>query len=284
MKHNSKQYTIKSLCKLARVSRSGYYEWLIRRESKRAKENRCLLVAIKSSFNENRQTYGAIRIDRDLKKKGHACSKNRVARLMAQNGLKSVHRTKYKPQTTKSNHKHNVSPNVIEQDFKAARPNQKWGCDISYIETKEGWLYLAIVMDFYSRQIVGFNMGDRMHAELCCIALKKACLRRSPPSELIHHSDRGVQYASLPYRKILESHDFVQSMSRKGNCYDNSMVESFFHTLKVELVHRKKYATRNEAKQDITDYIMMFYNSKRMHSSLGYMNPIEFENVNQLAA
>ncbi|OVE81392.1 hypothetical protein BVY03_04000 [bacterium K02(2017)] len=273
-----------SLCKLARVSRSGYYEWLTRSESKRAKENRCLLVAIKSSYNENRQAYGAIRIKRDLTKQGHTCSKNRVARLMSKNGLKSVHRAKYKPQTTKSDHKYNVSPNIIAQDFEATCSNQKWGCDISYIKTNEGWLYLAIVMDFYSRQIVGFEMSNRMHAELCCTALNKACLRRSPPAELIHHSDRGVQYASLPYRKMLQSHEFIQSMSRKGNCYDNSMVESFFHTLKVELVYRKKYETRLEAKQDITDYIYNFYNSKRMHSSLDYMSPMEFENVNQLAA
>lgn len=284
MKNNSNQHSVSYLCEIARVSRSGYYEWLVRGESQRSKANRRLLTLIKVSHNESDQTYGAIRIHRDLSKQEQVCSKNRVARLMKANGIKSVHKAKYKPQTTQSNHNHPIAPNIVNQDFGVTGPNQKWGCDISYIATQEGWLYLATVMDFYSRKIIGFEMGPQLHAELCCHALEKACLLRRPPAELIHHTDQGVQYASLPYRAILKRHHFIQSMSRKGNCYDNAMVESFFHTLKVERVHRRTYKTREEAKRDIENYIINFYNNKRLHSSLDYMSPVEFENINKLAA
>jgi len=234
---------------------------------------------VKASHNESDRTYGAIRIHRDLKNQEQKCSKNRVARLMSANGLKSVHRAKYKPQTTQSKHSQPIAPNIVNQDFKTTGMNQKWGCDISYIETREGFLYLAIVMDFYSRKIVGFAMGNSLHAELCGLALKQACVLRQPPEELVHHSDRGVQYASLSYRALLQSYRLIQSMSRKGNCYDNAMVESFFHTLKVERVHRRIYKTRDEAKNDIANYIINFYNNTRLHSSLDYKSPVEFENL-----
>ena len=284
MKNNSDIHSISFLCSMAHVSRSGYYEWRNRVESRRASNNRNLLVLIKASYHASRQTYGAVRVFQDLRKRGEVCGKNRVARLMRDHGIQSVHRFKYRPQTTQSKHGYAVAQNLVNQDFAVSGKNQKWGCDISYIETGEGWLYLAIVMDFYSRKIVGFQMGSSLRSELCCRALEKACLLRSPPSELIHHSDRGVQYASVPYRLILEKQNFVQSMSRKGNCYDNAMVESFFHTLKVELVHRKKYQTRHEAQQNIEDYITVFYNNNRLHSSLDYTTPVEFENMNQSAA
>lgn len=284
MKNNSDKYSVSSLCYLVGASRSGYYEWLARAESSQSSSNRKLMVLIKASHDESHQTYGAIRVCRDLRKQGQSCGKNRVARLMQQHGIKSVHRAKYKPQTTQSQHDYVVAPNIVNQDFTVTGENQKWGCDISYVSTGEGWLYLAIVMDFYSRKIIGFQMGKSLHAELCCQALTRACLLRSPPAELVHHSDRGVQYASMPYRQILEKHSFIQSMSRKGNCYDNAMVESFFHTLKVELVHRKKYQTRDEACRSIENYITVFYNNKRLHSSLDYMSPVEFENLNKSAA
>lgn len=284
MKRYSHQHSVRYLCELAQISRSGYYEHLNRVESRRDKNNRILLVSIKTSYHSSRKTYGAIRIHKDLKGAGKDCGKNRIARLMRQEGLKSVHRTKYRPQTTQSNHGLAIAPNVINQEFKASRTNEKWGCDISYISTAEGWLYLAIVLDFYSRKIVGFSTGKSLHAELCSRALKQACLRRRPPKDLIHHSDRGVQYASREYRKILQKNNFIPSMSRKGNCYDNSMVESFFHTLKVELVHRKKYLSRSQADEDINDYIWNFYNSKRRHSSLDYMSPNQYENFNKIAS
>lgn len=272
------------LCKGAGISRSGYYEWLKREESARSIENRQLLSLIKISHRESDETYGALRIHRDLKKQGKSCGKNRVARLMRVNGLKSIHRLKYKPQTTQSRHDDPISPNLLTQDFSATGVNQKWGCDISYIQTKEGFLYLAIVLDFYSRKIIGFAMGSSLEAELCCEALKQACVLRQPPAELVHHSDRGVQYASHNYRNLLKNNKIVQSMSRKGNCYDNAMVESFFHTLKVERVHRRNYKSREEAKSDIANYIINFYNHKRLHSSLDYLSPVEFENLYKLAS
>lgn len=268
---------------MVQVSRSGYYGWLKREEGPRAQSNRRLLVLIKASHEGSRQTYGAIRICHDLRQQGHPCGKNRVARLMRRAGLKSVHRARYRPQTTQSGHGYPLADNIVGQDFSVTGENQKWGCDITYISTGEGWLYLAIVMDFYSRKIVGFHMGPSLHAELCCQALEKACLIRQPPSELVHHSDRGVQYASTSYRKIIEENGFIQSMSRKGNCYDNAMVESFFHTLKVELVHRMRYQTRLEATKSVENYISVFYNNKRLHSSLGYISPVRFESSKSAA-
>lgn len=284
MKDNADIHSLSYLCFLAQVSRSAYYDWLKQGESSRDRSNRKLLVLIKASHEESRQSYGAIRVCRDLNKKGFSCGKNRVARLMRQSGIKSIHRGKFKPQTTQSRHAYPVASNIVNQEFAVTGENQKWGGDITYIPTAEGWLYLAIVMDFYSRKIVGYDLGPSLHAELCCRALEQACLLRQPPRELVHHSDRGVQYASLHYRQILERQGFVQSMSRKGNCYDNAMVESFFHTLKVELVHRMKYQTRDEAKRNIENYIAVFYNNKRLHSSLGYLSPVEFESINKSAA
>lgn len=284
MRQNNSQYSVVELCEFAGVSRSGYYEWHQREESERYRTNCKLMVELKASYKASRSTYGAIRICRDLKTKNVKCSKNRVARLMRSIGLKSVHRTKYKPQTTQSNHSERISPNVVDQDFTALRPNQKWGCDITYIPTREGFVYLAVVLDFYSRKIVGCKMGKYLHAELCCEALRKASLLRCPPEDLIHHSDRGVQYASIAYRKILKELKLIQSMSRKGNCYDNAMVESFFHTLKVELVHQNDYQTREDCIRDVEGYIAGFYNNTRLHSSLGYLSPVDFESINKIAA
>lgn len=264
------------------MSRSGYYEWLNRVESLRSKKDRRLLVAIKALYHESRETYGALRVHEGLIKKEYSCGKNRVARLMHKAGLKSVYRRKYRPMTTQSDHNERISANIVNQDFRVEEPNVKWGSDISYIETKEGWLYLAIVMDFYSRKVIGYSMGSNLQAELCCEALRRACLLRQPAVNLIHHSDRGVQYASGAYRELLAKHGLRQSMSRKGNCYDNAMVESFFGTLKVERVHRVKYLSREEAKKDISDYISNFYNKKRMHSSLGYQSPVEYESSHKI--
>lgn len=284
MREHRSQLDLGRLCRIAGVSRSGYYEYLSREESLRSRENRRLSVRIGAIYHEHRQVYGALRIWRELAAQGHACGKHRVARLMKAAGLRSVHRRRYRPQTTNSKHGWAIADNLIRQDFSAKAPNQKWGCDISYIPTGEGWLYLAIVMDFYSRKIVGYALGDSLQASLCGEALKQACLRRNPPAELIHHSDRGVQYASSEYRKILEEHRLIPSMSRKGNCYDNAMVESFFHTLKVELIHRKTYASRQEAANDIQNYIQGFYNSIRRHSSIDYLSPNLYEKLKPLAA
>lgn len=284
MKQHSNQFSIKRLCFLAKVSRSGYYEWCNRPESRQARANRALLVLIKTSFEESRHTYGARRIQQDIHDQGESCGKNRVARLMQLEGLRSIYRKKYRPQTTDSNHCLAIAENIIEQNFNADRPNQKWGGDISYVPTAEGWLYVSVLLDFHSRKIIGLATGDSLRSELCCRALQQACLLREPPAELIHHSDRGVQYASEDYRDLLYQHHFQQSMSRRGNCYDNAMVESFFATLKIECTNRCRYKTREEARQDIENYIYTFYNPKRRHSSLDYKSPIEYENLNRLAA
>lgn len=239
---------------------------------------------ITAAYHESRETYGAIRIHREVKEQGITCSKNRIARLMRKQGIVSVHRKTYRPQTTQSKHRLHIVENLVDQDFQAASVNQKWGGDISYVPTDEGWLYVSVLLDFYSRKVVGSSSGDSLQTGLCCQALKQACILRRPPAELIHHSDRGMQYASQEYRDVLKQHRFTQSMSRKGNCYDNAMVESFFHTLKVELTHRQRYRTREEARKDIENYIHGFYNVKRRHSSLDYRSPSEYEHVNQLAA
>lgn len=281
---HAKADKVMRLCKVLGISRSGYYARMNRSESDRSRIDRRLLVLIRASFEGSGKTYGAIRVHQDLRDEGCGCGKNRVARLMHENGLKSVHRFKYRPQTTDSAHAQAISPNVICQDFTAKYPNQKWGCDLTYLPTDEGWLYVAIVLDFYSRKIVGWATGLSLEATLCCDALNMACLRRNPPQELIHHSDRGVQYASDQYRALLQSYQLTQSMSRKGNCYDNAMVESFFHTMKVERTNRKRYRTRAEAMADIQDYIERFYNNQRRHSALDYMCPTQYERAHPVAA
>jgi transposase InsO family protein len=283
MKHVD-QASIDQLCDLAGISRSGYYEWRSRQESARSKSNRVLVVAIHAAYVENRRVYGAIRLQDELKDQGYRCSKNRVARLMRLEGLKSVHRQKYRPSTTDSKHELPIANNIIERDFAASSPNRKWGCDITYVATSEGWLYLAVVLDFYSRRIVGWATDSCLHAKLCCDALKMAMLRRQSPEELIHHSDRGVQYACQEYRQLLQRHNVTQSMSRRGNCWDNAMVESLMHTLKVECVHQNKFATKQQARKEIGDYIERFYNMKRKHSALDYQSPNDYEQYYQLAS
>lgn len=278
LEHEDDEY-VSILCKLSGVSRSGFYEWKNRKESNRSIENKKLLFSIKTFYHESDETYGAIRIQDDLKDAGMTCSLNRVARLMSLEGIQSVHRKKYTPQTTDSKHNLRISDNVIAQDFSAKGPNEKWGCDISYIRTAEGFLYLAIVMDFYSRKIIGFCMNDSMDDDLCIKALTMALILRGPPKKLILHSDRGSQYASDDYRKLISKYQLTQSMSRTGNCYDNAMVESFFHTLKVERVYRQIYTTKKYAKEDITRYIHAFYNCKRKHSALDYMAPNHYEQM-----
>jgi transposase InsO family protein len=278
------QVTVERLCILMGISRSGFYEWRSRQESQRAKADRVLTVAIHTAYEQSRQTYGAIRIHDDLQELGYRCGKNRVARLMRQSGLKSVHRKKYRPSTTDSKHTLPIAANIVERDFTALYPNRKWGCDITYIPTLEGWLYLAVVLDFFSRKIIGWAIQEFLHATLCCEALQMALFRRQLPTDVIHHSDRGVQYASQEYRQVLQEHGITQSMSRKGDCYDNAMVESLMHTIKVECVHRFQFVTKNHARKEIADYIENFYNTKRKHSALDYKSPNDYEQINKIAA
>jgi transposase InsO family protein len=239
-------------------------------------EDKKLLEMIKKSYKESRGTYGSPRIVRDVREKGIRCGENRIARIMQKNQIVAKAKKKYKA-TTQSKHDHPVAPNLLEQDFSTSSPNQVWLSDLTYIWTEEGWLYLAVILDVFNRQIVGWGMGDRLTADLVLRAFHKAVGMRHPAPGLIFHSDRGVQYACLEFRKVLQENKMIQSMSGKGNCYDNAMMESFFHTLKTELIYFKKYQTRVEAKGEIFEYIGVFYNRIRRHSSLGYKSPLAFE-------
>lgn len=270
------------MCQVLEVTRSGYYAWRKRPLSDRWKEDERLSEAIKRVYRQNKGNYGSPRVTTQLHVEGFRCGKNRVARLMKANGLQAVAKRKFKV-TTDSRHDYPIAPNLLNRDFTAARPNQVWVTDITYIPTLEGWLYLAVVMDLYSRQIVGWAMDRTLTRELVIRALKQAIGRRKPPQGLIHHSDRGCQYASLEYRSLLKEYGFLSSMSRKGDCYDNACMESFFHTLKVELIHRERYWTRVQARQSIFSYIEGYYNRVRLHSTLGYMSPYDYERM-RLAA
>jgi len=273
---NSKEFPVSELCKVVGITRSGYYEWRSRKQSSRARENQLLKSKIVEVFAASDETYGAPRITIELKEQGFKCSETRVARIMSKNGLKAVAGRKFKPQTTDSEHSEPVSSNVIEQDFSTEYFGQKVGCDITYIPTGEGFLYLAVVIDFYSRKVLGHAFSNSLESSLVCQALVKAVGKHDLPEELVHHSDRGSQYASFRYRALLKSLKFTQSMSRAGNCYDNALVESFFHTLKVERVHRRNYATRAIARADVESYINNWYNVSRRHSSLGMLSPTGF--------
>lgn len=272
------------MCKILKISRPGYYAWLKRPESTRHKENRALVVHIKAKHAKSRETYGSPRIYDALTKEGIKCSENRVARLMRKERVKSVHSKRFKPQGTDSNHEFPVADNLLEQNFKASQPNEKWVGDITYIWTSEGWLYLAVIIDLFSRKVIGWATSRHPDAGLACKALEMAVFRRGRPRNLVYHSDRGSQYASFEFRRRLKALGIVLSMSRKGNCYDNAVAESFFHTLKVELVNRQPFTTRWAARTLLADYIEEFYNTNRAHSTLGYCSPVDFELCSRSAA
>jgi len=275
---NRKEFPVKNLCKVMGISKAGFYEWAGRKEPDRTGANKLLLGEIIQIFNKSDETYGSPRIAYELKENGVACSKSRVARVMQKTGLKAVAGRKYKPQTTDSKHSEPIAENIVNQDFSSTSVGAKVGCDITYIPTKEGFVYLAVVIDFYSRKVLGHALSDSLETPLICHALMKAVATHALPSELLHHSDRGSQYASFRYRSLLKSLGIRQSMSRAGNCYDNSMVESFFHSLKVERVHRRFYHSKAIAKIDVDDYIKNWYNSSRRHSSIGMLCPNDFIN------
>jgi len=265
------------MCRVLKVSRSGYYAWRKRPVSARKMANDKLTEKIKEIYHQSRQTYGSPRIQAELRGNGLKYGHNRVARLMREAQLRAKQKGKFKVTTTDSNHNYPVAPNLLKQDFAASRSNEKWVSDLTYIPTAEGWLYLAAVMDLYSRRIVGWAMGHTLARWLTMAALQMALESRQPPPGLLHHSDRGSQYASHDYQALLTKHQMQVSMSRKGNCYDNAPMESFFGTLKTELVHHRLYATRAEAKTDIFEYIEVFYNRSRRHSALAYQSPVAFE-------
>lgn len=276
MEQLSQQYSIGLMSTAVGVSRSGFYAWRKRNPSHRQQANQTLLSQIQDLFSWSRNTYGYRRIRAALADQGVACSRNRVARLMRQAGLQGRRRRRYKT-TTQSRHNRPVAPNVLGRDFLATSPNQKWLTDITYVRTGQGWLYLSIVLDLYSRLVVGWAIEPYLTDQLTLKALKMALGWRKPPSGLLHHSDRGSQYASRRYRALLDGRGAVVSMSRTGNVYDNAPMESFFATLKSELIHRRYYRTRPEARRDIFEYIEVFYNRQRRHSALNYLSPVNYE-------
>ena len=272
-------YPILALCANLEVSPSGYYDWQSRRATPgpRAVEDQTLTKQIAHIHTQSRQTYGSPRIVDELRKQGRSHGRNRIARLMREKGICGRQKGRYRVQTTNSNPDQPIAPNRLAQVPKATAPNQLWGADITYIETQEGWLYLAAILDLYSRKIVGWAMSERIDTTLVLNALAMALLHRKPPANLLFHSDRGVQYASGDYRRALDQAGLVASMSRKGNCYDNATIESFWSTLKLELIYRRNFATRTQARSQIFDYIENFYNRRRTHSALGYHSPVDFE-------
>lgn len=270
------EFPIKLMCEVLDVSTSGYYDWRKRSLGKRHQENIVLTREIKAVWKDSRKTYGSPRIHRTLKDKGWVVGRNRVARLMRQHGIRAIQKRK-SVRTTDSNHRFAVAENWLNRAFHADAPDQVWLADITYVETQEGWLYLAAVLDVYSRKIVGWSMDETMSRKLCMDALNMAVLTRVPGQGLLHHSDRGSQYASSDYQQLLNDYGMTCSMSRKGNCWDNAPMESFFGTLKTESLHHKSFASRDEARRAIFDYIEVFYNRQRKHSALDFRSPTEFE-------
>jgi len=277
IKDHRADYPVRIMCGALDVSPAGYYAWRSRLESRRSAANRELVDDIKRVHRDTCGRYGSPRIHVELQAQGRGVSRGRVERLMRRHGIRAIMARPRRVRTTDSRHDHPIAPNLLNRNFSAATPNQIWLTDITYVETDQGWLYLAAVMDLYSRRIVGWAMADHLRTELPLAALNMAISTRRPGPNLIHHSDRGVQYASADYRAALQSAGIQASMSRTADCYDNAPMESFFHTLKTEQVYHQQYATRDQAKSDIFAYIEGFYNRTRRHSSIGYKTPIQIE-------
>ena len=272
------EFPIQRMCDVLGVSQSGYFAWKARPACRRQREDMVLLSHVRTAFALSNGTYGSPRMTRELRDHGHAVGRRRTARLMRDNGLKARQKRRFK-RTTDSHHAWPVAPNLLDQDFDATRPNEKWAADISYVWTREGWLYLAVVIDLFARRVVGWAVSDRLPRDLALQALRKALVMRRPPAGLMHHSDRGSQYCSIDYQAELRRQGALISMSGKGNCYDNAMVETFFKTLKSELVWRTVFHTRSEAGQAIARYIDGFYNPLRRHSALDFVSPAQFEKL-----
>ena len=265
------------LCEALGVSRGGFYAWLTRPRSARARSNEELGAKVRASFLASDRTYGARRVWHDMLADGVSCSLHRIERLMRQQALKARPRRRRLPSDTGERSTNAISPNVLDRTFQASSANRKWVADFTYIWTAEGWLYVAAVIDLFSRRVVGWSMSATMTAQLVTDALIMAIWRRGKPDALMHHSDRGSQYTSEQFQRLMADHGVTCSMSRAGNCWDNAAMESFFSSLKTERTARKTYRTRDEAKADVFDYVERFYNPKRRHSTIGYLSPMEFE-------
>ena len=272
-----RRHSIRMMCRVLQVSRSGYYDWAPRAESVRRRRDRKLGLLIRRVHLESRGVYGARKVHRELIKLGEACGRHRVARLMRRDGLKGCPKRRFR-RFASGPPSHPIAANLLQQDFTASRANERWAADITFIATRQGWLYLAVVMDLYSRRIVGWAMDREMGRQLVIEALNMALGYRQPEGALLHHSDRGPQYTSDDFRELLARHGIQCSMSGRGSCYDNAPVESFFSLLKRERVRRQNYCTREQAKADVFDYIECFYNRRRSHTYLNYLSPVEYEN------
>lgn len=273
---NESRFSTSMMCRLLLVSRSGYYAWRHRPPSARAQSGRLLAVEVKRVFDDEKGRAGAPRVAKRLQEEGRPVGRHRIARLMRDNGLRAKAARKCKA-TTNSKHSLPVAPNLLAQDFSAAKPDQRWVSDITYIWTDEGWLYLAVVLELYSRRVIGWAIAERMTATLVCDALTMALWNRKTPKGVIVHSDRGSQYCSAVYQALPDKHQLTCSMSKKGGCYDNAAMESWNHSFKVEAVHGERFRARSEAKYQVFEYIEVYCNRKRLHSKLGYLSPVAFE-------
>jgi putative transposase len=284
IQQHARNLPVRAMCRVLQVRPSGYYAWTNRRPSQRKAKRLQLIELIRSVHSRSRGAYGSPRVHQALRKQGVECCEKHVAKLMRENQIRSRRARRFRVMTTDSRHGHRVAANLLDRQFQREKLNSAWVTDITYISTDEGWLYLASVMDLCSRRIIGWATAQHLRAELATEALSMAIRRRCPPagaeglpSGLLHHSDRGIQYACEEYQVLLARHGITCSMSRGGNCYDNATMESFFKTFKVELIYQEHYPTREEANASIYPYIELFYNRQRLHSALGYCSPVEYE-------
>jgi transposase InsO family protein len=277
----SKDYPVRELCALLEVTRSGYYGWLNGQETARQIANRLLVQQIHRVYQEKKGRYGSPRVTQQLRREGQRCNHKRVERLMRQQGLKGCSSRKRRVRTTESNHDQPIAPNLLLGRTAPGRPNEVWVSDITYVPSAEGWLFLAAVMDLYSRQILGWSVWQSLEAGGALQALKRALANRDHPTGVIHHSDRGIQYACRAYREQLKAADLVASMSRRGNCYDNAAMEAFWSSLKREAMAQSASWSKDRVRRELFEYIEAFYNRSRLHSSLGYQSPVDFENQNR---
>lgn len=275
-------FPIAAMCKVLKVSRSGYYDWCNRGESPRSNRDRYLLGYIRRVHDQSRQHYGIVKCWKQLNREGIACGRDRVARLRREQGIYSKRRRRFVV-TTRSKHRHWIAPNRLERDFTASSPNRTWVGDVTFIETRSGWLYLSVLLDLYSRKVVGWSMSNSNNGQLVKDALCMAIRHRQPGKGLVHHTDQGATYAMQSYRNELQAHGMVSSMSRKKDCWDNAVAESFFANLKNELIYWVNFKTREEARAAIFDYIEVFYNRQRLHQTLNYQTPEQFERIYDVA-
>ncbi len=275
------EFQINLMCQVTGVSRSGYYRWQYQQDLPKSNEDQILLGNIQRAFQDSRKSYGAPRIYRQLKSEGIACGRHRIARLMREDGIVARRRRQYKKPVSAQRIQPFAS-NILNRQFQVNTKDRVWACDVSYFWTHTGWIHLAIVMDLYSRRIIGWSMNNRVDKELTQDALGMAFTNRNPSASITHYSDQGAEYTNKDYQTLLKEHNMIISMSRKANCYDNAVVESFFKTIKAELARKTKFKTQDEAKSAIFEYIEVFYNRKRMHSTLGYLSPVEYERSGSL--